>query len=236
MTSYSINYGTVTIDYEIIYSRRKTLGISIYRDQRVIVRAPQGTSLAEVEAIVQNKGSWIIKNQHAFAEYPPTLPPRRYVSGESHLYLGRHYRLQVIEDKDEGVTLTNPLLYLHVRDKNDRQRKQKLLTEWYRQQAKIIFPERLDAVYPRAECHGIPYPQMKIRLMKSRWGSCSTKGSINLNLRLIQTPKACIDYVILHELAHLKEHNHSRAYYNLLDQLLPDWKDRRQELNHFQVS
>jgi predicted metal-dependent hydrolase len=236
MTSYSINYGTATIDYEIIYSRRKTLGITIYPDQCVIVRAPQGTPLAEIEAIVQKKGSWIIKKQHAFAEYPPPLPPRRYVSGETHLYLGRHYRLQVIEDKDERVTLTNPLLYLHVRDKKDRQRKQKLLTEWYRQQAKIIFPERLDVVYPRAKRHGIPYPQMKIRLMKSRWGSCSTKGSISLNLRLIQTPKACIDYVILHELAHLKEHNHSRAYYNLLDQLLPDWKDRRQELNHFQVS
>lgn len=236
MNTHSIRYGTTSIEYELIYSSRKTLGINVYPDQRVVVRAPRGASLADVEAVVRKKGDWITRKQQEFEAFPPPPPPRRYVSGETHLYLGRTYHLKVIEDQDEGVEMNGSHLHLRVRSSSDLERKQKLLENWYRRQAKTVFPERLDAVYPRAARFDIPYPKMKIRLMKTRWGSCSTKGNINLNLRLIQTPTACIDYVILHELAHLKEHNHSRAYYNLLDKLLPDWRDRREELNHVQTS
>ncbi len=236
MTLNSIEYGSTTIEYELVYSRRKTLGIHVYPDKRVIVRAPQGTAAADVEAVVRKKGGWILEKLQKFDKYPPALPPRRYVSGELHPYLGRHYRLKVIEDRDEGVVLVDGRLTLRVRDKADLERKQKLLEEWYRQQAKIFFAERLDALYPRAAQRGIPFPKMKIRLMKSRWGSCSSKGNINLNIRLIQTPVACIDYVIMHELAHLQEHNHGRGYYALLDQLMPDWRERRDALNKFQTS
>jgi predicted metal-dependent hydrolase len=236
MTLHHILYGTATIKYELIYTRRKTLGIAVHPDKRVTVRAPLGSSLADVEAVVHKKSRWIRKKQQEFEEYPPALPPRLYVSGETHLYLGQSYRLLVSEDKSEGVALANGRLFLQVRDKTDLARKSKLLEKWYRQQAKIIFRERLEAVYPRAAHFGIPYPEMKIRKMKKRWGSCSTKGTILLNLRLIQTPKVSIDYVIIHELAHLKEHNHSRAYYNLLDRLMPDWREQRELLNRSQVA
>jgi len=236
MTVHNIQYGTTTIEYELSYARRKTLGITVHPDQRVTVRAPQGSPLAEVEAVVRKKGGWIIKKQQHFETYPPALPPRRYVSGETHLYLGRGYRLKVIEDKDEGVKLTHGRFFLQVRDKTGLERKKKLLGTWYRQRAKIIFPERLEAVYPLAARHGIPYPELKIRLMKRRWGSCSTKGTILLNLRLIQTPKVCIDYVLLHELAHLKVPHHNAAFYALLDRMMPDWRKRRGELNWFQVA
>jgi predicted metal-dependent hydrolase len=236
MMLHSVEYGTTTIKYELTYTRRKTLGITVHTDQRVTVRAPEGTPLDIVEAVVLKKGSWIVKKRQNFEEYLPTLPPRRYVSGETHLYLGRRYRLKVIEDRNEGVKLLHGRFILHVRDKTDLDRKKKLLEKWYRQRAKIVFKERLTAVYSHAARHGIPYPEMKIRLMKKRWGSCSTKGTILLNLKLIQTPKASIDYVIIHELAHIKEHNHGRAYYNLLDKLMPTWKERREELNRFQVA
>ncbi len=212
------------------------MGINVYPDKRVIVRAPQGVPAADVAALVRKKGGWIVDKLQKFDEYPSAPPPARYVSGETHPYLGRRYPLQVIEARDEGVLLADGRLTLHVRDKTDLARKQKLLEGWYRQQAKIFFAERLGALYPRAAQRGIPFPKMKIRLMKSRWGSCSSKGNINLNLRLIQTPTACIDYVIMHELAHLKEHNHGRGYYALLDQLMPDWRERREELNRFQTS
>lgn len=224
------------IEYELVFSRRKTLGIIVHSDKRVTVRAPEGTALADVEAIVLKKRKWIIKKQQEFESYPAALPPRRYVSGESHLYLGQSYRLVVTEDKDEEVTLTDGRIFLQVRDETDLERKKKLLENWYRRQAKIIFPKRLEAVYPLAAHFDIPCPEMKIRKMKRRWGSCSTKGTILLNLRLIQTPADCIDYVIIHELAHLKEHNHSKAYYGLLDRLMPDWRERREVLNRTEVA
>jgi len=236
MTHHSIAFGTATIEYELIFTRRKSLGITVHPDQHVTVRAPLRTSTADIEAIVRKKGGWILKKRQEFEDYPPAPPPRRYVSGETHLYLGHGYRLVVSEDKDQGIRLANGRLFLQTKDKNDLARKKKLLENWYRQQAKIIFAERLAVVYPSVAQFGIPYPEMKIRLMKSRWGSCSSKGNINLNLRLIQTPMACIDYVIIHELAHLKEHNHSPAYYNLLDKLLPDWREQREILNRVQVA
>ncbi len=231
MTAHSIQLETATIHYELIFARRKTLGISVHPDQSVTVRAPQGLSLAEIEKAVYRKGSWITKKQREFAARPPVPPLPNYISGETHRYLGCRYRLHVIEDGHEGVMLKNGRFFLRVRDQNDRPRKQKLFENWYRQRAKIIFPQRLKIVYPRAARFGIPFPQLKIRKMKSRWGSCSSKGSILLNLKLIQTPKASIDYVILHELAHLREHNHSPAYYHLLSKLQPDWQAQRDYLN-----
>jgi predicted metal-dependent hydrolase len=235
MTVRSVLLSTGTINYELIFSRRKTLGIVVHKDQSVTVRAPQGLSLPEIEKVVRQKSSWINKKQRQFAARPPTPPPPEYTSGATHRYLGRRYRLQVIEDSNEGVALRHGRFFLRVRDQNAQPRKEKLLENWYRQRAKIIFPQRLAAVYPRAARFGIPFPQLKIRKMKSRWGSCSTNGSILLNLKLIQAPKASIDYVILHELAHLKEHNHSPAYYHLLSKLQPDWQSQRDHLNQLPI-
>lgn len=236
MSKHQIQHGTAAITYELLYTKRKTVGIIVYPDQSITVRAPHGIPLAAVEEILHKKGDWILKKQENFKAYPPILPPPRYINGESHLYLGRRYRLQLAETKDEGVQLLNGRLFLHARDSNDRLRKQKLLEEWYRQQAKIIFPQRLSAVYPRAARIGIPFPELKVRKMKSRWGSCHTRGTIILNLKLIQTPETLIDYVILHELAHFKEPNHSKAYYRVLEALLPNWKEQRQRLNGFQTT
>ena len=200
------------------------------------MRAPLGASADDIEAIVRKRAGWIVKKQRMFADRPPPPPPRRYVSGETHLFMGRPYRLQVTENRRQGVTLDGSRMVLRVRDPGDEERKRLVLTEWYRARAREIFAERLEACYPHIAALGIPLPQMKIRLMKRRWGSCHPKGSILLNLRLIQTPQHCIDYVILHELAHLKVPYHNKAYYALLDQLLPDWREKRAELNKFEVT
>lgn len=236
MRAYRLPYGSSHIAYELTYTRRKSVGITVHADRRVTVRAPHGVSAAEIEKIVRKKGEWILKKQQAFEAYPAAPPPHQYVSGEIYFYLGQRYRLRLIEDKDEGVQANGGRLILRVRDTNDGQRKEKLVEGWYRQQATILFPQRLTAVYPRAARLGIPFPQLKIRKMKSRWGSCSSKGTVTLNLKLIEMPEAVIDYVLLHELAHLKEHNHSKAYYRVLDELLPDWKERREELKRFQIT
>ena len=237
MTRHSIQHGRTNIEYELICSRRRTLGITVHPDGRVTVRAPQRASTADVEAIVRKKSGWIVKKQLMFEQAPPPQPPPQYITGESHLYLGRAYPLALIWDSKRHVQLADDQFYLFTPDTASPERKEKLMREWYRARAKELFAQRLDACYPTAAAHGIPYPDLKIRLMKRRWGSCaSSKSSILLNLRLIQTPIPCIDHVILHELAHFKQHYHNAAFYALMDDLLPDWRARREELNKIPVA
>lgn len=223
------------IAYELVRTRRKTLGITVHRDGRVTVRAPQNSALRAIETIVRQKEDWILSKQRQFAAYPPPPPPPVYISGERHLYLGRPLALRVTEDRRQAVELRDGRLHLSVRDASDPARKRKLLSEWYRDRAKEIFPARLAACHAHAATHGIPYPELKIRLMKSRWGSCSSTGAITLNLRLVQAPLECIDYVLFHELAHLQVPAHNRAFYALLEAMLPDWRARRQELNRIPI-
>ncbi len=235
MAIHNMLHGADTIAYEIVYSRRKTLGITVHADRRVTVRAPRGTGAAEIAGLVREKAGWIVEKRRMFADLPPPPPPPRYVSGESHLYLGRPYRLQINEGRRQGAALDGDTLRLCSRDPGSAEHNEALLREWYRGRAREVFSARLDACCPRAAALGIARPPLKIRLMKRRWGSCSSKGSILLNLRLIQTPVPCIDYVLFHELAHMKELNHGRAFYALLAQMLPDWRARRQALNAIKV-
>jgi predicted metal-dependent hydrolase len=123
---------------------------------------------------------------------------------------------------------------VHVQDKTDTERVRDLLDAWYHDHARHIFRERLDACYPKMEHVGVPYPEIAIRAMRSRWGSCSARGRITLNVKLIKVPTAYIDYVIFHELCHLAEPSHNSRYYELLDRVLPDWRDKRQKLNEYE--
>ena len=126
------------------------------------------------------------------------------------------------------------ILLLTTQDKTDKERIKRLLDDWYRARARQVFAERLEACYPKVEHLDVIYPDLSIRVLKSRWGSCSPKGRITLNVKLIQVPKAYIDYIIFHELCHLAEPNHSSRYYELLDRVLPDWRKRRERLNGFE--
>jgi len=234
-TTYRLQFGDSAIEYSLIFAKRKTLGISVKPDRTVQVKAPVGSTLTEVEAIVRKRAKWILRHQRQFESYPPSTPPRQYVSGETHRYLGRQYRLKVVESEREWVKLSRGYLHVATASPRDTKKVKALLDNWYQRQAARVFQERLDACYPRVKRIGIAYPPLVIRAMKSRWGSCSPTGKITLNLKLIQTPKACIDYVVLHELCHLQEHNHGRGYYQLLGQVLPDWKARKLQLNGCEV-
>jgi len=237
MPLHAVHYGTTEIQYELTYAKRKTLGISVQPDLRVAVKAPEGTPLAEIEARVLKRAPWILKQQRDFERYLPHLPPRQYVSGETHRYLGRQYRLKVVESEsgtEEPVKRDRNFITVHVPDKADTGRVQELLDDWYHAHARRVFRERLDACFPKMEHAGVPYPELVVRAMRSRWGSCSPSGRITLNVKLIQVPTSYIDYVIFHELCHLAEPYHSPRYYELLDRVLPDWRERRDGLNTFE--
>jgi len=233
-TKHSIVYGTTDIVYDIVFSRRKTLALHVYPDGRVSVRAPEHSSREAIAGIVHKRAGWIVKQQQRFKSYaPPTVLPREYVSGESYRYLGRQYRLKVLDGTLEQVIPGRTELLVTARDR-EPQRVRRLLERWYREQARRIFADRLAICWPRVAHLELAYPTLSVRRMKTRWGSCGRNGRILLNLRLIQAPLDLIDYVIAHELCHLKEHNHSKRYYALLDVAMADWHDRRRRLNEYE--
>ncbi|MFN2137372.1 MAG: M48 family metallopeptidase, partial [Candidatus Promineifilaceae bacterium] len=174
----------------------------------------------------------IVQKQGQFAAHPRP-PVLHYAAGETHYYLGQPYTLHVSQGRPQGATLDGRLLRLSVSDVNEEARRRQVLIEWYRARARELFPARLEACYAAAAQHSLPYPALKIRLLKARWGSCASTGFITLNLRLVQVPLQLIDYVIYHELAHLRVPAHNKAFYALLGELLPDWRARRAALNQF---
>ncbi len=231
----TLQYGTQTIEYELQFANRKTLGITVHPDLRVTVQAPQGSSVSTVEDMLRRRGAWILRQQREFEDYLPTLPPRQYVSGETHLYLGKRYRLKVVESDTSDVKLSGGRFYIQTGSTKDPAKIKALLDSWYRERAARVFSEQLALGFKKLKRYGVPQPTLRIRTMKKRWGSCTKSDIILLNLKLIQVPKYCIDYVIMHELVHLKEHHHGPAYYALLDRLMPDWEERRHKLHTFQI-
>jgi len=228
---HTVRYGVTTIQYELTYSSRKTLAISVHPDLRVTVDAPEGTPFAAIEVKVRKRARWILKQQRELEKYLPHLPPKQYISGESHRYLGKQYRLKVIQADYEQVKLTRGQIEVYTLDKRDIGYIQEQLEAWYLWQARRVFRQRLREMFKRFHTFAIEMPELQIRALKARWGSCTPSGKIILNVKLMQVPKQYIDYVLVHELCHLIEHNHSKRFYLLLDSLMPDWKERRRELN-----
>ena len=214
----TVHYGTTPITYTLEYARRKTLGITVRQDLDVRVRAPVGVSRRRVDALVLKRAPWILRHQEKLRNADPPQPPREYVSGEIHFYLGKPYRLKVMESPKNMVKLEKDWLQVYVRDK-DATYVKRVLDGWYRTRAKVIFAERLTLCHPKVAHIGIPYPELKVRMMKSSWGI--TRGErITLNVRLVQTPLESIDLVIFHELCHLVQPNHSKKFYALLERVL----------------
>ena len=232
---YEVRFGNTTIHYTLSYAPRKTLAITVAPDLSVSVSAPENTALAVIEARVLKRAPWILRQQRELETYLPKQPPRQYVSGETHRYLGRQYRLKIIEDSQDVVKLSRGYLTVHTTKPADRGHVRQLLESWYLSQAQRILPERLGAMLPRFHHLSITEPNLVIKFLEANWGSCTDSGTITLNVRLVQVPKHFIDYVIIHELCHLIEHNHSSRFYRLLDQMMPDWRERRRELNAIEL-
>ena len=227
----AIQFGRRQIAFQLLYSARKTLAIDVHPDLSVVVTAPQDADDSAIEEKMQKRAAWIIQQQRFFENYLPTIPPRKYVSGESHRYLGRQYRLRVHKGNQEAVKMARGQINVFLTDSARKDRIKTLVVGWFRRRAEIVFQELFDAMAEKAQRHGIAAEGFELRRMKNRWGSCTKEGRILLNPDLMIAPKMCIEYVIAHELCHLKEHNHSQAFYRLLKNLMPDWEQRRERLN-----
>lgn len=216
------------IPFTLSRKRRKTLGIRVTREGTVEVGAPLRLSQAEIVRLVGQRGAWIVRHQRQAAQLPLPIS-RQYTSGEMWPFLGREYRLQVATGRVEGVEVVGDELRLTAREPG---RSQQVLDGWLRVQAGHILAERARLCVAHAAAFGLHHSgQFTLRAMRSRWGSMSSAGRMTLNLYLIHAPTECIDFVILHELCHLQEFNHSPAYYALLSKVLPDWQARRELLH-----
>ena len=228
-----VTWGTVEIPYHYFHSRRKTVGISVHPDLSVTVRTPHGTSIETIRQFVHRRGGWISRAWRNFEQYLPKQPERRFISGETHRYLGRQYRLKVELGETDAVKCLRGYLWVTTKEDPAPERAKALLEDWYRHHARKIFQERLLVCHQRVQREGIPFPAVLIRKMTSRWGSYSVAGRITLNLALIKAPKECIDYVIIHELCHFKVKHHGPKFWKLLHRLMPDFEERRKKLNLF---
>lgn len=227
----AIQYGRKRIEFQLLYSSRKTLAIDVHPDLSVVVTAPNDADNSVVEQKMHKRAAWIVQQQRFFENYLPPMPPRRYVSGESHRYLGRQYRLRVHESDEDAVKMSRGQINVFLTNANLKSRIKPLVVGWFRNRADVVFRELFDDMIAKAERFRITADVFQIRRMKNRWGSCTKEGRILLNPDLIVAPKMCIEYVIVHELCHLKEHNHGQDFYKLLTKLMPDWDSRRKRLN-----
>ncbi|HFA48905.1 MAG TPA: M48 family peptidase [Bacteroidetes bacterium] len=225
----TIEYGTITIDFEIKYTDRKTLGINVYPDGLVIIIAPYNSEMEAIKKKVLKRASWIVKQKDYFNNIKRLEAPREYVSGETHKYLGRSYRLKVEFGEAGEVKMKGGFFIIKSKTK-ERKKIKALLDKWYIKHALKKFRERLDICFEEMKHENIEYPKLELRRMPKRWGSCTPEGKIFINPELIKAPVYCIDYVMVHELCHLKIHNHSPAFYDLKTKYMPDWEERKRLL------
>mgnify|MGYP002763721473 FL=1 len=209
----------------------KNLNLRIYPDGSVRVSANRRVPIREIEAFLASHEDFIRKAQSRFRARPQAQP-LQYVTGEQLPFLGETLELQVISGERETAALENGKLVLRLKNPGNFSRREKLVNRFWDAQCQAVFPEILRECYPLFQDLGVPYPTLRIRSMKSRWGSCLPgKGIITLSKQLLAAPRECIRYVVVHEYCHFLHPNHGKGFYALLADRMPDWKERKKRLN-----
>jgi predicted metal-dependent hydrolase len=222
-----IQFGSKQIVFCLEYSDRKSLGITVTPDLKVLVKAPVDTSLEKVKEKLRKKAPWIIRQQSFFLSFHPKTPARKFIGGETHLYLGRRYRLKILKGKIESMKLKGKFIEVATTDKA---RAKGLVSEWYLQNAKTKFHAIAQPLIDKFKNHKVEPSSIVLREMPTRWGSCTPRGKIILNPELIRAPSGCIEYVIIHELCHLVHHDHTQKFLDLQTKEMHDWEKWKMKL------
>ncbi|OGJ92057.1 MAG: hypothetical protein A2268_05860 [Candidatus Raymondbacteria bacterium RifOxyA12_full_50_37] len=232
-TTYALQFGSETIPVAVCFRNQKRLSITVFPNRSVQAIAPAGQPLELVHERIRRRRKWIAKQRSFFQRFHPLPEERRYISGETHLYLGRQYRLRVRQAANTGVKLLGPFLYINVPDPQDTKTVKNALDAWYVLHAKKLLKERLGILTKVMKPVQTMNIKFQIKNMNKRWGSCTKAGLITLNINLVKTPLSCIEYVILHELCHLSNREHDSEFFKILTRAMPDWQQRKQKLNMF---
>ena len=230
MHAYQLKYGGRTIEYNLLFCDRKTMEIAVLPDCSVIVKAPLDAGMDLIESKLAKRARWIVRQMNYFGQFNPKTPERCYVSGETHLYLGRQYRLKIVQGSENTVKLTRGYFLVTYSDVSGSDVARKLMEQWYLEKAKEQFKESLDRCLVKLKEYPVARPHVSIKRMQKRWGSLSDKGTMTLNRDLIRAPRECIDYVVVHELCHQLCRDHSPDFYNLLDAVIPGWQKVKHRL------
>ena len=204
---------------KLIRTRRKTIALVIERDGSLVVHAPMRVNEEMINKFIAEKERWIRKKQDQARTFYPAFVPKEYVDGEGFLYLGAIYPLQLGKGKKPQLALNGTFRLAQA----SLPKAPLVFERWYRKQAFVIISERVRFY---AEKYGIQYKQVRITSARTRWGSCSHEGTLSFAWRLIMAPLPIIDYVVVHELSHVQVKNHSKRFWNKLNVLMPDYRQR----------
>ena len=222
-------FGTFVYEYQLIKQDRKTLSLTVTPDLRIILKCPEQTESERIENFLQKKWFWLEKQLSFFKKYQRKIYEKEYISGEGYLYLGRQYKLIVRKGKENTVSLTRGQLIVHTtKEVTNSRHNKKLIDIWFADKTTGIFQDRFEEMLSRFDYKNSP--ALAIREMKKRWGSFLNKEKIFLNPKLIHTSKDCIDYVIVHELCHLRYKNHNVKFWQFLDEKYPKWGRVKEKL------
>ena len=213
-------------DYRVVYSDRKTLSIIVERDRSLLVRAPKGMSAQEIQKHVDEKKLWIYEKIRHPQKYPPVPAKKEFVTGETVLYLGRNYRLEIMNEDSKDILFASCFYVSHSQKANISE----LFKAWYTTRAQEKLLPRIRFF---AEAMGVTYNRLLISDLKYRWASCTPKNNLNFNWRIIKAPMYVIDYLIVHELAHLLEPNHTARLWNIVAVQVPEYEKSKEWLKDF---
>jgi len=214
------------IQYTLQRSNRKTASIYIERDGQVSVYVPEDLSKAQLEELLESKRKWIYRNMAEWHDLNATRVQREYVNGEGFLYLGRTYRLKLVEDQVHPLMLKDGYFCLRA-DNGSVPDADAAFKEFYREKAKRRIPERVAFYEDRM---GVESKAVKVIDLKNRWASCSPGGNVNFHWKCMMAPPTVLDYIVVHELVHVIHPNHTDAFWNEVDKVMPDYGDRKEWL------
>ncbi len=220
-----------TFEYEIVFSNRKTLQLEVNPDSTILVRAPLKCPHSFIENFIREKSAWIFEKTKLMEQKSAAKKRREFTEGSKHLFLGDFYELKLIKGAIIDVFIENDKIVISSPKELSEESIESILYQWYTYRANEHFIDSLRRcikIFPRDK-H--PIPIIKIKKMRTRWGSMSTSGNMSLNIELIRASEKCIDYVVMHELCHLIHQNHGAGFYQLQESLVPDWKELKFELN-----
>ncbi|WP_068545917.1 M48 family metallopeptidase [Thalassotalea crassostreae] len=218
------------IDYQLMPGAdRKTTDIVIERNGVVAVRPPNNYTPQQVDAVVESKRMWIYRNLAEWRDLNATAVVREWVNGETFLYLGRSYRLSLIAEQKESLKLKEGRFCLNRKliDKGGTEAAQKAFEAYYSDKGIKRISERVKYYAPKV---GVTASSIKVKDMSFRWASCSKLGALNFHWKCIMAPPKIIDYIIVHELCHMHHRNHSDAFWNEVDKVMPDYRERKEWL------
>jgi len=231
MTDWRVEVNGQTYAVRVRYSRRRTIALHLEPGPRLQVRAPRSCPEWVVREFLDGRRAWIARH---LEELPPPVPVPRFVDGERHHYLGAPLALRIAAGR-RRLHRVGRELKASLPDPSRRDLLERLVREWYTDRAEWVFHRRLSLWCRRLHHWRLPPAELRLRRMTRRWGSCSTRGRITLNTRLVERSPALIDLVLVHELCHLLEFRHSPRFYGLMEAAMPDWRSRADALDRGRV-